>query len=523
VLDAAAAKGIAANQVAAAAVWKTQATVTPLEKTRVLLDGNIAPVGSIIATLSGSQLSSYLGDPTTAEEGMDAPGASTPHAVHHTNIGYVVHANVALKSFTGMSNSDIGLFQFDAGGTPMVKATYDVAFTIALPVASANCSYANLPLVIFMPGVKHARADMFAVADGFAGHCVAVAGIDAPYHGSRTPGGHDNVNNVTGAQTPDYIGDTAGVNGPIYFFNIGGGSATVKAWDPRAVRDNFRQSAADIMQLIRTLTAGNLSTLRAVTSNTLSFRSDVTLIGHSLGGYTTSLIAAVDPHVKVAVLDSSGGGIYVPTLTDGPWFGEGMTGFVAFLGNGFGVVDEFSDGMREARFHPSLAFYQAVADGADPFGVARYIVSDTSHRGNTAVHVWLNSVQFDNTVPNQASEPLGAAMDLTRVTLSTSNPTLQFAMMNSTAAPYMASSGATAAFVRMATPDNTPMYPVGPSHSMIYWTHDGYQDMPPYPPFTSVAMFPIDNPVAKYHRALEQFVMDFYNGNQPTVRDPYLQ
>src|SRR5262249_34368375 len=236
VLDAAAAKGITASQVAAATAWKTQATVTPLEKTRAYLDNHVAGLSGIIATITGTtQLDTYLGIPTGSEEGMDAPGMVTPHAVHHTNIAYVIHANVPLKSFTGMNNSDIGLFQFDATGTPMVKSTYDVAFTIALPATGGTCtSYANLPLVIFMPGVKHARSDMFAVADGYAAHCVAVASIDAPYHGSRTPGGHDTINNMTGAQGMDYIGDMAGVNGPIYFFNIGGGSATVKAWDPRA-------------------------------------------------------------------------------------------------------------------------------------------------------------------------------------------------------------------------------------------------------------------------------------------------
>jgi pimeloyl-ACP methyl ester carboxylesterase len=528
VLDAAAAKGIAANTVAAATAWKTQATVTPLEKTRVFLDNNVAPVGSIIATITSTttpNLDTYLGIPTTAEEGMDAPGSATPHAVHHANIASVIHANVALNSFTGASNSDIGLFAFDASGTPMVKGTYDVAFTIALPVTSGSCAnYTNLPLVIFMPGVKHARSDMFAIADGFAAHCVAVASIDAPYHGSRTPGGHDSVNNMTGAPGMDWIGDMAGVNGPIYFFNIGGGSANVRAWDPRAVRDNFRQSASDVMQLIRSLTGGNLGTLRTASGHSeLSFRSDVTVIGHSLGGFTTALIASVDPHVKVAVLDSTGGGIYVPTLTDGPWFGEGMTGFVQFLSNGFQVPGEFSDGTREARFHPSLAFYQAVMDGGDPFGISRYVVTDTSHRGNTTVHIWLNSVELDNTVPNQASEPLGAAMGLTRVMLSTSNPMLQFAMMNGTSAPYAPSSGATAAFVRMATTPNNAMFGVGPPHAMIYWTHDTYQDMPPYPPFVPVALFPTDAPTAKYHRALEQFVMDFYGGQQPTVRDPYLQ
>jgi pimeloyl-ACP methyl ester carboxylesterase len=528
VLAAASAKGIAANQVAAATAWKTQSTVTPLEKTRVYLDGHVAGISSIIATITATttpNLNTYLGVPTTTEEGMDTPGMNTPHAVHHANIASVIHANVPLKSFTGTSNSDIGVFQFDASGTPMVKSTYDVAFTIALPVTQGSCTtYANMPLVIFMPGVKHARSDMFAIADGFAAHCVAVASIDAPYHGSRTPAGHDTVNNMTGAAGMDWIGDMAGVNGPIYFFNIGGGSASVKAWDPRALRDNFRQSAADVMQLIRTLTGGDISQLATASGHSeLSFRSDVTLIGHSLGGFTTAIIAAVDPHVKVAVLDSCGGGVYIPTLTDGPWFGDGPQGFVSFFSSGFGIMGEFSDGTRESRFHPSLAFYQAVADAGDPFGLARYVVTDTSHRGNTTVHVWLNSLQLDNTVPNQASEPLGAALGLTRVMLSTSNPMLQFATMNGTSAPYAASSGATAAFVRMATTPNNAMFGVGPPHAMIYWTHDTYQNMPPYPPFVSVPLFPVDAPTAKYHRALEQFVMDFYGGMQPTVRDPYIQ
>jgi hypothetical protein len=529
VLDAAAAKGIAANTVAAATAWHTIASVTPLEKIRSFEDANIVAAGSIVHVITGAEMTTYLGTPTSAEEGMDQPGSGTgtPHAAQHAHLGAVVHANIDLKSFTGTTPTDIGLMQFDASGAPMVKATFTVPFTITLPAITSSCpNYANLPLVLFIPGVKHARSDLFAIADGFGARCAAVAGVDLPFHGSRTPMGSDTHNNVTGALMPDFIGDMAGVNGPIYFFNIGGGSATVKPWDPRALRDTLRQAAADQMQFVRTLTQGSLATLRADTTlnhSELSFRPDVAMIGHSLGSYVTALVASVDPHVKVIVLDSTGGGIWIPTLTDAPWFGEGAQGFVNFLGNGFGIPGEFSDGVREARFHPSLAFYQGVADAADPFSVARYIVSDTSHRANAPVNVWLNSLQLDNTVPNQASEPLGAAMGLTRVMLSTSNPMLQFASMNGTAAPYMGSSGVTAGFVRMATADNNAMFGVGPAHAMIYWTHDTYQNMPPYPPFVDVPLFPIDSPTAKYHRALEGFVMDFFAGSTPQIRDPYLQ
>jgi hypothetical protein len=252
----------------------------------------------------------------------------------------------------------------------------------------------------------------------------------------------------------------------------------------------------------------------------------VTLIGHSLGGFTAALVAGVDPHVKLVVLDSCGGGVVVPILMDGPQFGAGTTGFVSILQTAFGVPGEFSDGVRDARFHPSLPFYQAVVDPGDPISFARYLVRDPSHRGGTPVHVWLNSDYLDQYVPNQASEPLGAAMGLTRVTLSMSNPMLQFATMNSAPAPYSASSGATAAFVRMANPLNATPYPVGPSHALIFWTHDIYFYVPPYPPFTDYPDpngFPVENPTPKYHRALEQFVMDFYSGAQPTIRDPYIQ
>src|SRR5262249_7847696 len=138
--------------------------------------------------------------------------------------------------------------------------SYDVPFTIVLP-RTGRC--ANLPLVIFQHGVTEERSRLFTDANGLAAHGIAVAAIDFPFHGSRAAMPRDVKNNATneicaGTGPCDHFGDQQALNAAIGFFTVAG-DANVVAGDPRGGRDNFRQAAADVMQLVRTLTVGDLS------------------------------------------------------------------------------------------------------------------------------------------------------------------------------------------------------------------------------------------------------------------------
>src|SRR5262249_44901836 len=142
-----------------------------------------------------------------------------------------------------------------------------------------------------------------------------------------------------------------------------------------------------------------------------------------------------------------GAGIVVPTAVDGPEFG---TTFEPFLENGFAIQGEFNVPGLEARFHPSLGFFEAPFEAGDGLGAMRHILRDTSHRGGTAPHILVGHAFRDEAVPDQSAEPLGSTLGLTRVTLSQSTPGLHFAVMPTATAPYAPASGPTGAFVQFA-------------------------------------------------------------------------
>ena len=512
-LDAAAAKGVPRDHIVAATAFRTQTILAPMEKLRTDLDASPpAAITRVLKVITQGELDTYLGTPTNAEEGLDAPGTSTTYAVQHSHIGWLIHANIGLKSYSSAAPGQLGLFQLDANGHPVAKSTIDVPFTLALP--KVGCC-AGLPLVVFQHGVTATRQRMMAVADGLAAQGIAVVAIDLPFHGSRLPNATDRKNDVTGAACTtspcDFFGDEQGLTPPIFFFNLGS-DPNVATDDPRVGRDNFRQAAADVMQLIRALTDGDLGPLTAASGAPaqLSFRPDrVAYVGYSLGSFVGLLIGAVDPRVQAFVLSSAGAGVMVPTLVDGPTFG---TTFAPFLETGFGITGEFGTPTRDARFHPSLTFYEAPYEAGDGIGAARYVVQDPSHRGGAAPHVLLTQSFRDESVPNQSSEPLGALLDLQYVGMSISTPGLRFASMNTTTAPYAPTSGPTLAFTQYSPA----------THQLIAYTHSSWGYDMSFPPFVPLATpVSVTNPVPQVHRQVERFLVDFFSGHQPTVIDPF--
>ena len=204
-----------------------------------------------------------------------------------------------------------------------------IPILVTIPNAGSVCGGTmpggGWPVVVFQHGITRNREDMLAMASGLAAQaCIAVVAIDLPLHGvtnktdpfyknqlfKGTPAAAaltlpvsertfdmDLENNTTLAAGPDGNIDSSGA----WFINL---TNTITS------RDNLREGAADLINLVATL-----PTLHTVGASTGSFDgSAVFYVGHSLGGIVGTTFLGADtasgaPKIVAATLANPGGHI----------------------------------------------------------------------------------------------------------------------------------------------------------------------------------------------------------------------
>ncbi|HEY6941935.1 Ig-like domain-containing protein [Dokdonella sp.] len=316
--------------------------VAPTGKTLADLGVGLPPVADIyIGTIS---LPYYL----------SAPSASNPTApltgFWHANAGAYIEQCAGF----GLDPTSTNLTACNP--VPAATTTETVPLLLTLPNANSGKTKpaAGWPLVIFQHGITRNRTDMFAVAGTLAAQGFAVVAIDLPLHGltstsnpfyiGNTPFGaiaHERTfdldlsNNATGAPGPDGQIDPSG-------------SYTINLSSLLTSRDNLRQGVADVMQL-----AHAASTLPNVDASQTRF------VGQSLGSITGTMVMAMDPTIKSAVLNVPGGGI-ARMLDASPAFGPRIHAGLAAAGLEQGTPD------YDAYFVAT----QTIIDSGDPINYA---------------------------------------------------------------------------------------------------------------------------------------------------------
>src|SRR5262249_48984078 len=165
----------------------------------------------------------------------------------HDQVGLVLEGTYSSPNYLSNPPGSLGLFD----GT--VKSMEDIPFMLVLP------KQATQKVLMFQHGIDSDRSAMLLVANDYAAHGYATFGIDELWHGSRQPGAVDQKNNLSGAPVPDGIGDPAGLAVANFFDFTGDNMQGIAALDPRIMRDNFRQAAADLMQAVRLVRSGDWS------------------------------------------------------------------------------------------------------------------------------------------------------------------------------------------------------------------------------------------------------------------------
>lgn len=274
------------------------------------------------------------------------------------------------------------------------------------------------PVVVYQHGVTRNRTDMLAIADMFSAAGFVVVAIDQPLHGlsassplftgystsdangalrERTFGVdyYTQTGSTVTNTVPDGTPDTSGV----HYFNVASLVTT---------RDNFRQSAADVLFLAKILEFADIDASAGADFDA----NKIYFIGESLGGIAGSTALAYDDVFDAAVLVYPGGG------------------FAGFLKASPNIGGPINAGLAAAGIAPGSALYeqfvyvaQAVGDAGDPINHAALAAAK-------AKPTLMFQIANDQTVPNSGAAvghpltgttPLAAAMGLTTLIGDASN------------------------------------------------------------------------------------------------------
>ena len=311
------------------------------------------------------------------------------------------------------------------GDRPTLQAT--VALETYLVFSDATRSGPR-PIVIFGHGLGDDKDGTWGTAERLAELGVAVMGIDAPEHGSRsdppTPNGKSNLfQSVTGffAADPD-----------------------TKTFDLEKVRDNFRQMASDQLELVRfiqSLATLDLLPLGAPDGVPDLDTTKILYLGHSFGSVLGPTVGALAPEIRAACWNVGG---------------NGLTTLIRDSGLFSLFIDAFRPpGTPKADVAKFFAITQAIIDPGDPANYARFATLEPLNGvpGWRAKDVLVQEVKEDRIVPNTSTEVLARALGLAQV-----GPiTHEVPSMTRLAAPVTGNlpSGATGGLVQFETANGT--------------------------------------------------------------------
>ncbi|HEV2109819.1 MAG TPA: hypothetical protein VGT99_00585 [Gammaproteobacteria bacterium] len=306
-----------------------------------------------------------------------------------------------------------------------------IPILVALPKTGGPCTNGpSWPTVIFQHGITRNREDMLGIAStlvmgGAPSFCTAVVAIDLPLHGVTNTADPFYQNQVFATAAPNLVTgertfnmDATGAAGATGSNIDGSGQLFINLNSTITSRDNLREGAADLINLVATL-----PTLSAVTPSPLSVNTfngaAVFFVGHSLGGIVGTDFLGADTaghalggplRIAGAVLASPGGHI-AELLRNSATFGSIIDTQLAANGLVKGS-QSYYDFYSEA---------QAVVEDGDPANYAA-LASGGHLTHMLEVVGGLDATSLpDQVVPNTATDVLLAQMGI-GATVSTAGP-----------------------------------------------------------------------------------------------------
>ena len=286
-----------------------------------------------------------------------------------------------------------------------------IPILVSIPDNSSGCTMpaSGWKTVIFQHGITRNREDMLAIAGSFASKCFAVVAIDLPLHGVTNTSdplyqkGHERTFDLP--EVAPFFSTPSSTIAPSgsYFINLGSLLTS---------RDNLREGAADLINLVATLP--KLAALSPPATVNKFDSSELFFVGHSLGAMVGIPFLAADGSKIVAATLASPGGDISQMLLNSPTFAPQINAGLAAEGVVTGS-QFYYDYFRSA---------QSVIGDGDP---ANYAVAATAH---DPIHMLEVVGGFgndpcnapDTVVPNSATQLLANLMGLTQISSTGLHP-----------------------------------------------------------------------------------------------------
>lgn len=274
-------------------------------------------------------------------------------------------AKVVVGTFPSLDfRKDFGAFDPEMvyGDTPPAAEHLDFRMTIP----KGEMPPAGFPITLFGHGLGGSSENVVATAKLLGDTPIAVIGISAVQHGRR------------GSVTQ--------------FFNLVDGFAT---------REHFRQSVADMMQLVFMIRHAEEEPFDVIDKERIHY------FGVSLGGIMGTLLMGVEPDVRVAVLSVPGGGL--PNILRSEAIGSLLRPLISLT---VGIPQ--NDPNFEAFLYRFTHLSQWVLDAGDPINTAPLILDpERALAGVPVKRILMQEGFVDTVVPNETTEDLARAMRLT--------------------------------------------------------------------------------------------------------------
>jgi len=274
-----------------------------------------------------------------------------------------------------------GGFVFDAKGLPVVQRWEDMRVSLAIPKLRKLDAKGKLPVALSAHGtggdyLSFAEGGGVKISTRLTERGLGIISIDQPMHGPRC--------------SPEIKGALLDFK-TFNFINIAAG------------RSGFRQSALDTVYLARLVREGMLDVPEDVGPSGLAVAFDpgrMVFIGHSQGGLSGALVAAIEPALQAFVLSGAGAGLSLTIMLrkDPADISKTLT---TLIGLDPGELDEF---------HPLISLVQALSDITDPLSYGRLVFDRPP--GVRPPSVLLTEGLLDAATPAATSEALAAAVGL---------------------------------------------------------------------------------------------------------------
>jgi len=509
-------------QLVSATVFRTDDVTAVAQKMRDVVDANTPTITSIDSIYGPGETGATGLEYQFGHQTADAiPGSdnNNPRPQPHSHVALVVHGTVNLPSFVTDTPGVNGWPEFEPDGTPKIKGTEAVKFTLTLPRGTPD--WDNLPVVVYVHGFLRTRQDLMTQADTAAARGIALLGIDLAYHGSRTVGGADSRNDLIGTNGPDGFGDSIDLVPALGYFHLNP-SGGIAASHPQVMGENMRQSSMDLVAMVELIADGNWSRLNtelaglgAGLPTRVTFRNDVGLLTESLGGLLTGCALAVEPRLAVAYQSAPAPGFPFPSMVHSPNY---SAQFLGVLTNPLDIEDRIVmfDPLMDARFDPIVMLNDNAMERGDALAYAPYIL-DGSLRGGARPDLVVSMHWGDVYVSNDTQEGYAKALGLAYVPFPAAPmqppQAPRYVTLDRTPPPVTRNNGGrTAAFV--------VFHPAGHRALRSVREERNYdQTYPPFVPANPPVMIP--DQTVQIHEVWGGLMADHFAGTAPTIRDPY--